>query len=133
MVSDLKHTLGEGKDIINVTITATEPSKIFSGTMWVIGEYIQRGTTGTMFMPSHNDLNLNPEGKPGNPKSGTKYQVKTTFEKSFTLIRPGFDGEELVAVRIGLVDESGEIQIAKASTQQIAKKAAVKRAKITTP
>ena len=133
MVSDVHNKEGEGEDTITVTLSRTDGSGEISGDVWVIGEYVQRGTTGVMFMPSPNDLKLGSDGKPKNPKAGVPFQLRTTVEKKMTIRRPGFDGEELVAVRVGVVNSaSGEIHMARISTRQMTKKAAIKRAKVTT-
>ena len=133
MVSDVHNKEGEGEDTITVTLSRTDGSGEISGDVWVIGEYVQRGTTGVMFMPSPNDLKLGSDGKPKNPKAGVPFQMRTMVEKKMTIRRPGFDGEELVAVRVGVVNSaSGEIHMARISTRQMTKKAAIKRAKVTT-
>jgi hypothetical protein len=133
MVSDVRHKEGEGEDTITVTLTRTDGNGEISGDVWVIGEYVQRGTTGVMFMPSHNELKLAPDGRPKNPKAGVPFQIRTTVEKKLTVRRPGFDGEELIAVRVGVLDRAtGEVHMARVSTKQMAKKAAIKRAKVTT-
>ncbi len=133
MVSNVRHKEGEGEDNITVTLTRTEGSGEISGDVWIIGEYVQRGTNGVMFMPSHNELKLGPDGKPKNPKAGMPFQLRGNVEKKMTVRRPGFDGEELIAVRVGVVNSAtGEIHMARVSTRQMAKKAAIKRAKVST-
>jgi hypothetical protein len=133
MVSNVRHKEGEGEDTVTVTLTRTDESGEISGDVWVIGEYVQRGTNGVMFMPSHNDLKLGPDGKPKNPKAGVPFQLRTSVQKKMTVRRPGFDGEELIAVRVGVVNRAtGEIHMARVSTKQMTKKAAIRRAKVST-
>jgi Pentapeptide repeats (8 copies) len=131
MVSDVKHKGGEGEDLITVTLTQTDGIGEVSGKVWVIGEYIQRGTDGVMFMPSHNELKLAPDGTPKNPNSGMDYRLKTSVDRKIIVRRPGFDGEELVGVRIGVMEkDSGQIHIAKISMTHIQKRPVIKRVKV---
>ncbi len=132
MVSDIRHKPGEGEDAITVALSRVEGQGDVDGVIWVIGEYVQRGTTGVMYMPSHNELKVAADGQPKFPHNGTKFQMRLAVEKKFVVKRPGFEGEELVGVRVGVVDKSsGKIHIAKISMKQIQKRTAVKRAKVT--
>ena len=134
MVSDVRYKAGEGEDTITVAITQVDGQSEVEGNVWIIGEYVQRGTTGIMFMPSHNELKLAADGKPKFPNNGVKYQVRSVVEKKMTVRRPGFEGEELVGVRVGLVDKkTGQVHLAKISMKQIVKKAKIKRAKVDAP
>ena len=97
----------------------------------MIGEYIQRGTTGIMFMPSHNELKLAADGTPKNAKTGIGYNLKTTVTTAITVPKPGFEGEELTGVRIGVVDGvSGQVHYAKISMKHIQKRPVIKRVKV---
>jgi hypothetical protein len=131
MVSDVNYRAGEGEDSIIVTLTQVHGADKRSGKLWVIGEYVQRGTTGIMFMPSHKDLKLASDGTPSNPKIGTAYQLTTVVKTSVTVRKPGFEGEELVGVRIGVLDgASGEVHYAKISMKHIQKRPVIKRIKV---
>ena len=131
MVSAVRHKPGDGEDTITVSLARLEGQGEVNGLLWVIGEYIQRGTTGVMFMPSHNELKVAADGQPKFPRQGVKFQMRLAVEKKLVLKRPGFEGEELVGVRIGVVDQSsGKVHTAVVSMKQIQKKTAVKRAKI---
>jgi len=58
MVRAVRYKTGDSDDQITVTLTVTDDGGEVDGRVWIIGEYVQRGTTGVMFMPSHDDLNL---------------------------------------------------------------------------
>ena len=131
MVSDVNYKGGEGEDYIIVTLTQVHGAEKKSGKLWVIGEYVQRGTTGIMFMPSHKEMKLAPDGTPNNPKIGNAYQLKTVVKTSVTVRKPGFEGEELMGVRIGVVDgASGVVHYAKISMKHIQKRPVIKRIKV---
>ncbi len=131
MVSDVNYKGGEGEDYIIVTLTQVHGAEKKSGKLWVIGEYVQRGTTGIMFMPSHKEMKLAPDGTPNNPKIGDAYQLKTVVKTSVTVRKPGFEGEELMGVRIGVVDgASGVVHYAKISMKHIQKRPVIKRIKV---
>ncbi len=131
MVSDVRYKGGEGADQIIVTLTQVEGNGKKSGKIWVIGEYIQRGTTGIMFMPSHNELKLAADGTPKNAKTGIGYDLKTAVTTAITVPKPGFEGEELTGVRIGVVDSvSGQVHYAKISMKHIQKRPVIKRVKV---
>jgi hypothetical protein len=134
MVSDVRHSVGEGEDHITVTLKRIEGSKEIDGMIWIIGEYVQRGTDGIMYMPSHNELKVAADGKPKFPVNGLKFQMTFGVEKKLTVKRPGFEGEEMVGVKIGFVDKSnGKVHLAHISMRQIQKKAATKRVKVKSP
>ena len=82
MVRDIRHQAGEGDDQVTVTLTVTDNGGEASGRVWIIGEYVQRGTTGLMFMPSHQDLNLSADGKPQNPSVGQTFAMRSNTEKN---------------------------------------------------
>ncbi len=131
MVSDVRYEGGEGQDQIIVTLTQVEGTEKKTGTLWVIAEYIQRGTTGTMYMPSHKELKLSPDGQPKNSKTGTAFALSTSVKKLLTIIKPGFEGEELTGVRVGVVDhDSSEVHVAKISMKRILKRPTIKRVKL---
>ncbi len=131
MVSDVRHKGGEGEDTITVALSRVEGHHEVEGVIWVIGEYIQRGTTGVMYMPSHNELKVAADGKPKFPNNGPKFQMRLGVEKKFTVKRPGFEGEEIVGVRVGIVEKStGKVHLAHISMKQIQKKTAAKRVKV---
>ena len=134
MVSEVRHKAGEGEDHITVTLTRIEGTKELEGVLWVIGEYIQRGTTGVMYMPSHNELKVAADGKPKFPNNGMKFQMRTGVEKKLTVRRPGFEGEELIGVKIGVIEKTtGKFHQARVSMRQIQKKSAPPRAKVKAP
>ena len=134
MVRGVKHRPGQGEDFITVNLTVTDDSGEVSGLVWVIGEYIQRGTTGIMFMPSHNELNLSADGKPQNLKTGLTFAMKHNTDKKFIIRRPGFEGEELIAIRVGVVDKkTGTLHMARIMVKQSSKQTGFQRAKVELP
>lgn len=134
MVRDVRNKSGQGEDQITVRLTVTDDSGEVSGLVWIIGEYMQHGTTGVMFMPSHEELKLSADGKPQNPKVGTAFLMRSNTEKKFTIRRPGFEGEELTAIRVGVLDKkTGELHMARMLTRQSASKSKFTRAKVELP
>ncbi len=131
MVSRVRYKPADSEDIVTVTLTRVEGQGDVDGTLWVIGEYVQRGTTGVMYMPSHPELKVGTDGQPKSPHVGVKFQMRIAVEKNLVVKRPGFEGEELAAVRVGVVNKSnGKIHMARVLTKQLNKKNVVKRAKV---
>lgn len=131
MVRDVRHKGGEGEDQVSVTLTVTDDNGEIAGRVWVVGEYVQRGTTGVMYMPSSDDLSLSPDGKPQNPNSGQSFSMRFNTEKKFSIKRPGFEGEELTAIRVGVWDKGqGKLHIARMLIKNGGKKAPNQRAKV---
>ncbi len=138
MLAQLRHTPGNGEDSFSATFQRIRGGAEFVGNVWIIGDYVQRGTTELMAMPSHAGLNLSPDGAPKNPDAGVRFLLEgsagTTISKRFTIKRPGFEGEELSMVRVGIFDrKSGTTHIAKVSASQWSKKRSTKRAKVGVP
>lgn len=138
MLAQLKHTPGSGEDSFVATFQRIRGGAEFVGNVWIIGDYVQRGTTELMAMPSHAGLNLSPDGAPKNPDAGVRFLLEggagTTLSKKFIIKRPGFEGEELSMVRVGIFDrKSGTVHIAKVSAAQWSKKRSTKRAKVGVP
>jgi hypothetical protein len=138
MLAQLRHTAGNGEDSFIATFQRIRGGAEFFGNVWIIGDYVQRGTTELMAMPSHAGLSLSPDGAPKNPDAGVRFLLEggtgTTVSKRFTIKRPGFEGEELSMVRVGIFDrKSGITHIAKVSAAQWSKKRSTKRAKVGLP
>ena len=149
MVSAVHFKTGESADTVTVDLIHLGRNAANSGRIWVVGEYVQHGTRGFMFMPSHKDLRLTPEGKPLNPKAGLTYRFDSQADlngsssvsdgiskisKKFTITHPGFEGEELTGVRIGLFDvNSNALHEARVSVGQQTKKNSRRRARIDVP
>lgn len=138
MLSQLRHTPGSGEDSFVATFQRIRGGAEFVGNVWIIGDYVQRGTTELMAMPSHAGINLSPDGAPKNPDGGVRFLLEggagATLSKRFTIKRPGFEGEELSMVRVGIFDrKSGTTHIAKVSAAQWSKKRSTKRAKVGVP
>ena len=138
MLAQLRHTPGNGEDSFSATFQRIRGGSEFVGNVWIIGDYVQRGTTELMAMPSHAGLSLSPDGAPKNPDAGVRFLLEggtgTTVSKRFTIKRPGFEGEELSMVRVGIFDrKSGTTHIAKVSAAQWSKKRSTKRAKVGLP
>ncbi len=131
MVRDIRHKMGEGEDQVSVTLTVTDGGAEASGRVWIIGEYIQRGTTGVMYMPSHQDLNLSSDGKPQNPAVGQTFSMRSNTEKTFLIKRPGFEGEELTAIRVGVWDKNiNKLHVARMLIKNGSRKSNHQRAKV---
>lgn len=138
MISNLKHTPGNAEDLFVVEFRRIKGRGNFHGNAWLIGDYVQRGTTEPMSMASHQDLGLAAEGTPRNPKVGIRVTIDSEIglpvSKKFTIKRPGFEGEELLSVRVGLFDRaSGKLHIAKVSASRLVNKLKRPRAKIVSP
>ncbi len=131
MVRAVRYKTGDSDDQITVTLTVNDDGGEVDGRVWIIGEYFQRGTTGVMFMPSHDDLNLTADGKPQNPNSGITFSMRFNTEKKFVIKRPGFEGEELTAIKVGVWDKkTGKLHVARMPIKQAAKKSSTQRAKV---
>jgi hypothetical protein len=135
MVSEIKYTPGDLEDGFVATFQSAGGAKGFDGTVWIIGDYVQRGTTGIMAMPSHSELNLAADGSPSNPKGGLRLTVSgarsESVSRKFSIKRPGFDGEELSQIRIGIYDRStSKVHIARVSAAELAKKRTTKRVRV---
>ncbi len=131
MVRDIRHKMGEGEDQVSVTLTVTDGGSEASGRVWIIGEYVQRGTTGVMYMPSHQDLNLSADGKPQNPAVGQTFSMRSNTEKTFLIKRPGFEGEELTAIRVGVWDKNiNKLHVARMPIKNGSRKSNQQRAKV---
>jgi hypothetical protein len=140
---------GESADTVVVDLIQLRHNAANAGRIWVVGEYVQHGTTGFMFMPSHKDLRVTPEGKPLNPKAGLTYRFDSQADltgssnisheiskisKKFTIAHPGFEGEELTGVRIGLFDaNSNTLHEARVSVGQQTNRNTRRRARIDVP
>lgn len=138
MISNLKHTPGHAEDSFVVEFRRVKGRGNFHGNAWLIGDYVQRGTTEPMSMASHADLGLAADGTPRNPKVGIRVTIDSEMglpvSKKFTIKRPGFEGEELSSVRVGLFDRSsGKLHIAKVSASRLVNKLRRQRAKIVSP
>lgn len=135
MVSEIKYAPGDLEDGFVATFQSGGGAKGFGGNVWIIGDYVQRGTTGIMAMPSHSELKLAADGSPGNPKGGLRLAFSggraESISRNFSIKRPGFDGEELSQIRIGIYDRStGKLHIARVSAAELAKKRTTKRARV---
>lgn len=135
MVSEIKYSPGDSEDGFVATFQSGGGAKGFDGNVWIIGDYVQRGTTGIMAMPSHSELKLAADGSPANPKGGLRLTVSggrsESVSRKFSVKRPGFDGEELSQIRIGIYDRStGKVHIAKVSAAELAKKRSTKRVRV---
>ncbi len=135
MVSEIKYAPGDSEDGFVATFQSGGGAKGFDGNVWIIGDYVQRGTTGIMAMPSHSELKLAADGSPANPKGGLRLTVRggraESLSRKFSVKRPGFDGEELSQIRIGIYDRStGKVHIAKVSAAELAKKRSTKRVRV---
>lgn len=149
MVSAVNFKTGESADTVTVDLIHLGRNAAISGRIWVVGEYVQHGTRGFMYMPSHKDLRITPEGRPQNPKAGLTYRFdsqadlpgsssvshgSSKISKKFTIAHPGFEGEELKAIRIGLFDvNSNALHEARVSFGQQTKKNSRRRARIDVP
>ena len=149
MVSAVHFKTGESADTVTVDLIQLGRNAANAGRIWVVGEYVQHGTTGFMFMPSHKDLRITPEGKPLNPKAGLTYSFDSQADptgsssvshaiskisKKFIIAHPGFEGEELTGVRIGLFDvKSDALHEARVAVGQQKKKSSARRARIDVP
>jgi hypothetical protein len=122
MVRDLKIQSMDESDEITVVLEKFQTKDLSSCRLWLIGEYVQRGTAGIMFVPSHEALEIASDGVPSQTKVGTKVIIGTVAEKKLVLRRPGFEGEELVAVRVGVWDENTQaLHSARASVKDLNK------------
>lgn len=135
MVSEIKYDPGDSEDGFVATFQSGGGAKAFDGNVWIIGDYVQRGTTGIMAMPSHSELKIEADGSPANPKGGLRLTVSgarsESVSRKFSIKRPGFDGEELSQIRIGIYDRStGKVHVAKVSAAELAKKRSTKRVKV---
>lgn len=135
MVSEIRYAPGDLEDGFVATFQSSNGSKGFDGNVWIIGDYVQRGTTGIMAMPSHSELKLAADGSPANPKGGLRLTVSgarsESVSRKFSIKRPGFDGEELSQIRIGIYDRStGKVHVAKVSAAELAKKRTTKRVRV---
>lgn len=135
MVSEINYIPGDLEDGFVATFQSGGGAKDFDGNVWIIGDYVQRGTTGIMAMPSHSELKLAADGSPVNPKGGLRLIVSggraESVSRKFSIKRPGFDGEELSQIRIGVYDRStGKVHIAKVSAAELAKKRTTKRVRV---
>lgn len=82
-------------------------------------------------MPSHDDLTLTAEGKPQNPDTGLTFSMRFNTEKKFNVKRPGFEGEELTAIKVGVWDKkTGNLHMARMPIKHASRKSAVQRAKV---
>lgn len=149
MVSAVHFKTGESADTVTVDLIQLGRNTANAGRVWVVGEYVQHGTTGYLLMPSHKDLRINPDGKALNPKAGLTYsfdsradltgsspvsQETSKISKKFTIPHPGFEGDELTGVRIGLMDaKSGALHEARVSVVQQTKKNSIRRARVDVP
>lgn len=138
MLAQLSHQPGNGEDSFVAIFQRIRGQGEFNGNAWIIADYVQRGTTEMMAMPSHADLHLTPDGAPKNPRTGVRLVLEDgvghRLSKRFTIKRPGFEGEEISAVRVGIFDrDHGKIHIAKVSAIQWNKKRALKRARVGVP
>lgn len=138
MIANLKHIPGDSEDSFVVEFRRVKGQDDFHGNAWLIGDYVQRGTTEPMSMPSHADLGLASDGAPRNPKAGIRVTIDSEMgrpvSKKFSIKRPGFEGEELSSVRVGLFDRStGKLQVAKVSASRLVQRLKRQRAKIVSP
>jgi len=138
MLAQISHQPGSDEDSFVAIFQRVRGQGEFNGSVWIIADYVQRGTTEMMAMPSHADLHLTPQGAPKNPRTGARLvlegAVGSRLSKRFTIKRPGFEGEELSGVRVGIFDRAlGNIHIAKVSATQWNKKRSLKRARVGVP
>ena len=138
MLAQLQHIPGSGEDTFVATFQRVRGSREFSGSAWLIADYVQRGTTELMAMPSHDELKLATDGTPRNLSAGVRFVIEDApgvrVSKKFNVKRPGFEGEELAFVRVGIVDRSNKrVNVAKVSASQLNKKRTLKRAKVGAP
>jgi len=138
MVASVRYLPGNDDDSFVVIFNRAHGSNILEGTAWVIAEYVQHGTTRVMAMPSHNELNLASDGTPKNPRAGLKLVVSAasgeSVSKKFTIKRPGFEGEEITGIRVGVYDRNSRaLHLAKVSASRWGKKRIERRVKVETP
>jgi hypothetical protein len=138
MLSGLQYIPGENEDSFVATFQLARSGDGFDGNAWIIADYVQRGTKSLMSMPSHSSLNLTAEGAPKNPRVGVRLTMDNrpskSLSKRFTVPRPGFEGEELSLVRVGIFDrKNGKLHVASVSGAQLGRKKAPRRARINGP
>lgn len=107
-------------------------------TVWLIADYVQRGTTQIMAIPSHPGLKLNPAGAPQNTAAGSRVVFADSrsqlTSKKFSLRRPGFEGEEISGVRVGIFDrQTSKLHMARVSGANLMRKNPKKRARVVSP
>ena len=138
MLSALDYIPGDEKDSFVATFKRVDQKHDGHATVWLIAEYVQRGTTGIMTMASHDGLKLNAAGVPQNSSVGSRVVFDglrgELIRKTFSITRPGFEGEELTAVRIGIFDSgTAKLHIARVSAIQLMKNRSKKRATVISP
>lgn len=106
--------------------------------VWLIADYVQRGTTQIMAIPSHAGLKLNPAGAPQNTAAGSRVVFANAraqlASKKFSLRRPGFEGEEISGVRVGIFDrQTSKLHMARVSGASLMRKSPKKRARVVSP